>query len=645
MFVGLTEIVRLFNPIDIGQMHVKNRIVFPALGTRFASAIGEATQRDVDHYRARAAGGAGLLVVPWVLVDTRLGKKIGRLRLDSDEYIRGLHEVVDVVHRNDAKIAIQLAHPGRAMTPEETPDGVAVSASEFYSEPFKTKARALSIGEIDYLIDAFASAANRAKKAGFDAVEYHGANGYLIAQFLSPLVNKREDEYGGDRLRRMNFLLEIVERTREGVGRDYPLMVRISGDEFVEGGLTLEDNKYIAGKLADSGVDCIDVTMGIVESYHKSMPPMAVPRAAYVYLAEGIKSVVDVPVIAAGRINTPLLADRLLQEKRTDLVAMGRALLADPELPNKARRGAFEDIIPCIACNRCEMATSDNLPIRCAVNPRVGRERDYLVTKAEKKKHVCVVGGGPAGMSAATVAALRGHQVELYEKQDQLGGQLRLAGIPPHKEELTGLLAYLELQLRKAGVRIFLGCEFTHDLLQKNKPDVVIVATGATPIKPKIAGVEGSNVLQAWDILKGHDTKGKIVVVGAGCQGCETAEYLAAKGKNVTIVEMLPELAWDMEPFTRIFLLERFQKYGIKVYKSTTVETITSQGINARGKDGNKFSIDAETVVICVGSRPNDALLSALEGTVNELHGIGDCKESGRILEAIHAGTHTGHEI
>jgi 2,4-dienoyl-CoA reductase-like NADH-dependent reductase (Old Yellow Enzyme family)/thioredoxin reductase len=641
----LTQLARLFEPINIGKMRVKNRIVFPAVGTRFADAIGDATQRDVNHFRARAVGGAGLLVVPWVLVDTKLGKKVGRLRLDNDEYIRGMHEIVDVVHSNGSKVAIQLAHPGRAMTPEETPDGAAVSSSEFYSASFGTKARALSLNEIEYLIDAFANAALRAKRAGFDAVEYHGANGYLISQFLSPFVNKRDDQYGGSPSRRMNFLLEIVKRTRERTGQDYPLMVRISADEFIDGGLTLQDSKEIARALVDSGVNCIDVNVGIIESYHKSMPPMAVPRGAFVHLAAGIKSVVEVPVIAVGRINTPLLAEKILQEKKADLIAMGRALLADPELPNKARRGAYEDIIPCIACNRCEMATSENLPVRCTVNPRLGRETEYTLTRAQEPKHVCVVGGGPAGMTAAAVGALRGHKVQLYEKQLQLGGQLRLASVPPHKEELLELLKYLELQLRKAGVEVLLGHEFRPELVTENKPDVIIVATGATPIEPKIAGADLPNVVQAWDILNGREAKGRVVIVGAGCQGCETAEFLAAKGKDVTIVEMLPELAWDMEPFTKILLLERFEKYRVKVHKSTTVTKIRADGIDAKDKDGRHISIDADTVVICVGSRSNNGLLSILDGSVNEVYGIGDCEEPARLLEAMHAGTHVGHKI
>lgn len=276
--IEMVKLVRLFEPVDVGTMRLNNRIVFPAVGTRFASVTGEATQRDVDHFRARAQGGAGLLIVPWALVDIKLGKKMGRLRLDTDEYARGLHEIVDAVHLNGAKVAIQLAHPGRAMTPEETADGVAVAPSEFHTKAFGTKTRALSTEEIEYLVECFASAACRAKKAGFDAVELHGANGWLISQFLSPYVNKRTDRYGGDANRRMTFLLEIVRRTKQKTGGDYPILVRISGDEFVEGGLTLEDSKFIAKNLAEAGVDCIDVTMGTIEaSYHVAMPPMATP--------------------------------------------------------------------------------------------------------------------------------------------------------------------------------------------------------------------------------------------------------------------------------------------------------------------------------------------------------------------------------
>jgi len=524
--------------------------------------------------------------------------------------------------------------------------GVPVAPSEAYCAPYGTTARALTLDEIDYQVEAFAQASYRAQVAGFDAVEYHGASGYLISQFLSPFVNKRTDAYGGTPLKRLTFLLEIIERTKEKVGTDYPLMVRISGDEFVEGGLTLEDNKFISKHLADAGVDCIDVTMGIVESYHKAMPPMCIPRAAYVHLAQGIKEVVDVPVITVGRINDPRLAEDILAEEKADMVAMRRALFADPELPNKARRGEFDDIVPCIACNRCEMATSRNVRVHCTVNPSLGRERDYPFDTAEESKRLLVVGGGPAGMTVATIASLRGHSVTLYEMQDKLGGQLILAGIPPHKEEINGYTDYLSAQVRKSGVNVVLEEEVTLELVERMNPDAVVVSTGAVQIIPRIPGVEGPNVVYAWDVLKEMAyVTGKALVVGGGMVGCETAEYIAEKGNAVEVVEMLPDVGMDMEPFSKVFLIERLQEMGVKIHTSVKVDNIKPDIVEATGLDGTKHVLDTDTVVIAAGSDSCDQLYSALAGNVKELYRVGDCEEPSRILEAVHMATYVAQRI
>jgi 2,4-dienoyl-CoA reductase-like NADH-dependent reductase (Old Yellow Enzyme family)/thioredoxin reductase len=642
----MTTLPRLFEPISIGKMNVKNRIVLPPMGTRFASTTGEVTQYHVDHYSTRARGGASLLIVPWVLVDTKMEKKTGRLRLDSDEYIRGLNDIVEAVHINDVKIAIQLSLGGRAISHAEALGGVPVAPSKAYCAPYGTTARALTLEEIDYLVEAFAQASYRAQTAGFDAVEYHAASGYLISQFLSPFVNKRTDAYGGTPLKRLTFLLEIIERTKEKVGNDYPLMVRISGDEFVEGGLTLEDNKFISKKIEDAGVDCIDVTMGIVESYHKAMPPMCIPRAAYVHLAQGIKEVVDVPVITVGRINDPRLAEQILVDEKADLVAMGRALFADPELPLKAMRGEFEDIVPCIACNRCEMATSRNVRVRCAVNPNLGMEREYKLDKVKTSKKILVAGGGPAGMTAATIAALRGHHVTLYEMQDNLGGQLILGGTPPHKDEINGYIEYLTTQVRKSGTDVITGVEVKPELVEKFNPDSVIVATGAVQIIPKIPGVDGLNVVTAWDVLRGQ-TKldGKVIVVGGGMVGCETAEYIASNGNDVEVVEMLPDIGLDMEPFSKVFLTERLQEMKVNIHTSLKVDKINQNGAEATGVNGMKHIFNGDKIVIAVGSNSNDQLYKMLKGKFKEIYSIGDCKDPSKILEAVRSATYIAHKI
>jgi 2,4-dienoyl-CoA reductase-like NADH-dependent reductase (Old Yellow Enzyme family)/thioredoxin reductase len=635
----------LFKSIKVGRLSIKNRIVFPPMGTRFANVSGQVTQRHIDHFKARAKGGAGLLIVPWVLVETQMERKTGRLRLDSDEYIRGLNEIVETVHSYDAKIAIQLSQGGRAISASEALNGVPVSSSVASCLPYNTTARALTMSEIDHLVEAFALASYRAKVAGFDAVEYHAASGYLISQFLSPFVNKRTDKYGGSAEKRLTFLYEIIERTREKVGHDYPLMVRISGDEFVDGGLTLDDNKFIAQRLEEAGINCIDVTMGIVESYHKAMPPMSVPRAAYIHLAKGIKESVSIPVIGVGRINGPVLAECLLEEEKADMIALGRALLADPELPNKAKRGELEDINPCIYCNRCEMATSDNVHVRCTVNPNLGRERQYIIEPTRKPRRTIIVGGGPAGMVAATQAALRGNDVTLFEKQTKLGGQLVLAAAPPYKEEIGPLIDYLEAQLRKSGVKVILGEEATNQILIKLQPEVVIIATGAQQIVPKIDGIDKLNVVYAWDVLRGDvKTGNKVIVIGGGMVGLETAEYLAEKGCDVQVIEMLPEVGQDMEPFSKIFLLERFQEMGVIITTSCMVNSINDTGVEAIDNEWRKHIFKAENVVIAVGSKVNENFSTSFPKEI-KVYSIGDSKKPRKILEAIHEGTQIAHRI
>jgi len=630
----------LFDPIRIGGMEVKNRIVFPPIGTRFASVAGEVTQHHLDHFEARARGGAGLLIVPWVRVENRMERKTGRLRLDSDEYIRGLSRIADIVHLHDGKIAIQLSQGGRAVTREEAEGGVPVSASEAFCEPFGTKARSLSRDEIDYLIEAFAAASWRAKEAGFDAVEFHAASGYLISQFLSPFVNKRDDAYGGDPQRRMTFLLRIIERTRTRVGDQFPIMVRISADELIKGGLTLADSKFISRQLAEAGVSCIDVTQGIVESYHLAMPPMAVAPGSFVHLAAGIKEVVDIPVITVGRINDPILAEKILEEGKADLIAMGRALIADPDLPLKAAKGDLDKIRPCIACNRCEMATSKNIPIRCAVNPWVGKEKEYRSGPAAEKKRILVAGGGPGGMTAATFLAKQGHRVSLYERENELGGQLRLAARPPHKEELNRLLRYLESELRGAGVEIVLGKEVTEKIVVGLRPDAVVVAAGALPKKLVNMSEADIRTIDAVDVLRGAaGIEDKITVVGAGIVGCETAEFLAAQGREVTIIEILPEIASDMEPFSKILLQERLRQYGVKIFISAKIGKAGQRSLEVIDAAGVSRIIEVGTVVNATGSQPDTCLFTALQGKIANLFLIGDCRKPQGILEAIHEGT------
>jgi 2,4-dienoyl-CoA reductase-like NADH-dependent reductase (Old Yellow Enzyme family) len=394
----------------------------------------------------------------------------------------------------------------------------------------------LTAREINGIVEGFAAGAVRAKAAGFNAVEIHGAHGYLIAQFFSPLTNHRTDEYGGDVERRAAFPLAIVKRIREGVGKDFPLIFRLSADEHISGGMTLEQAKATAKLLEAAGINILSVTAGKrLESFEWSVQPMYMPPGCIIDLARAIKETVKIPVIGVGRINDPILANQIIAEKKADLVAMSRALIADPELPNKAFEGRYEDIRKCVACMVCHQRTLQIRRPRCMVNAVIGR-RDFAIHRAEKAKKVLIAGAGPAGLEAARVLAMRGHSVILCEKTDRLGGQIPIAAMPPHKEELENIVPYLSTQLRKLGVEIKLKTPVTGKSASILKPDAVVVAIGGQPVRPQIPGIDNDNVLSAQELLRNNgDVGDKVVVIGGGFIGCEVAEFLAEKGKHVTI--------------------------------------------------------------------------------------------------------------
>lgn len=637
---------KLFLPIQIGRMEVKNRIVMPPMTTNFASETGAVNQRIIDYYAERAKGHVGLIIVEATCIDSPVGRLDDPLQLciDDDMFIAGFNDLCDAVHEIDTKIALQLHHAGRETTLENTQGIQPVSASQVYCAATRVKPRALATSEVEALVEKYAQGARRAKTAGFDAVEMHSAHGYLIEQFLSPATNKRTDKYGGDLNGRMRFALEILGRTREIVGQNFPIMFRLSAHEYLDGGLTLDDTKVIAKKLQEGGVDCLDISAGAYDSplEYGSTQPMNVPRGFMVHMAEGIKSVVEVPVIAVGRINDPVYAEEILEKNRTDLVAMGRALIADPYLPLEAMQGRLEDINMCIACMRCSERTSSGLRLKCTVNVNTGKESEYRIHPADKPRRILVIGGGPAGMEAARTLSLRGHEVILYEK-NRLGGQMNLASVPPHKDEIKNLVRYLTNKLKTQEVEVHIGKEVS---IEDVEPDVVIVATGSEPLIPRIPGVDRSNVVTAWDILGGTAKTGSnVVVAGGGMVGCETSEYLAEKGKKVTVVEMLDDVGLDMESKTRRYLLKRLEELSVKVHRRTRIEEITDKGVRVTCRNGNNGVIQSDTVVLALGACPNRRILKDLKLTPTNYYMIGDCVKPCKILEAIHDGARIGREI
>ncbi|VUT25110.1 MAG: FAD-dependent oxidoreductase [Candidatus Methanolliviera sp. GoM_asphalt] len=622
----------LFEDTKIGSMELKNRIVMPSIGCFFTD------DKLKNFYIERAKGGVGLIFIGPTGIDEN---EPSYVNIYGDEFISELRDLAKAIQVYRTKIGLQLWHPGRYSF---FPGDHIVSASDIPAPIFtRQMPRALTIPEIEKIEDEFAEGALRTKKAGFNCVEFLAATGYLISQFLSPITNKRTDRYGGSIENRMQFLLEIIEKTREKVGDNFPILCRISGNEFVEGGNTLKEQKIIAKSLDDAGVDALNVNVGWHESRVDQMS-MMVPRGGFVYLAKEIKDVVNIPIIASHRINDPILAENILKEKKADLIAMARPLIADPELPNKAKEGRYGEIRTCIACNSCFDDVFNGVPITCLVNPAVGKEEEYKIKPVENPKKVIVVGGGPAGMEAARVAALRGHNVTLYEKDDRLGGQINLISAWPAMEEFANIPRYYLNQLRK-NVEIEFGRDVTQDLIMRQNPDVVIVATGASPSIPDISGVDRDNVITAFDILRGREVDGKnIVVMGGGGVGCDVALFLAEKGKKVTIVEMLGKVGTDIGRSTRWIIKKRLKEAKIDIKTGTKAVEIVEGGLIVE-EDGKRGFIKGDTIVLSVGTRSNRGLYDLLSGKISELYLIGDSSKPRKALDAIREGAEIAREI
>ncbi|MFP3913199.1 MAG: FAD-dependent oxidoreductase, partial [Desulfobacteraceae bacterium] len=519
----------LFSPIKINRMELKNRIVMTAMHLGYTPQ-GEVTDRLVDFYALRAQGGVGLIVVGGCPID-EMGGMVGMIGLNDDRYIPGLERLTRAVQEGGAKIAAQLYQAGRythsAMIGGKTP----FSASAVRSRLTGETPRALDMDEIPEVQNRFAQGAVRARAAGFDAVEILGSAGYLISQFLSSVTNMREDSYGGPLENRMRFGLEVMEKVRGAVGPDYPVILRIAGNEFMKGGNTNEEAKIFAREAENIGVDLFNVTGG----WHETRIPqltMSVPRGAYVYLAQGIKSAVKTPVLASNRINDPRVGEEILRNGQADMVTMARGLLADPELPQKALQGSPERIYHCVACNQgCFDSIFRGRPATCLINPRAGREAETHAQPADPPKRILVIGGGPAGMKAACVAAERGHQVTLMEKTEQLGGQLLLNRSIPGRGELLTAVQDLKNNLRALGVELQLRVTADQNRVRELAPETVVLASGARPVTPQIPGIDSPHVVQSWEVLAGRKGVGtRVVVLGGNAVGLETALYLAHVG-------------------------------------------------------------------------------------------------------------------
>jgi thioredoxin reductase len=499
---------------------------------------------------------------------------------------------------------------------------------------------------IQRIVHAFGDSAERVVEAGFELIEIHGAHGYLINSFLSRFSNIREDEYGGDIDNRARFGVEIIKEVRKRVGDSFPLSFKISAQEFVPDGLTTEESIELLKVLVPAGIDIVQVSAGNDATPEWICQPMFMKKACLADSAEKIREALDVPVMSVGRINDPIVADAIITEGKADLVCMGRGLLADPELPNKAKKGNLDDIRICIACNTCMESIFRNGRIECLVNPTLGREKEMEIHPTDKPKKVMVVGGGPGGLDVAWISAKRGHEVHLYERDATLGGQLNLATVADYKMELLNLISFQKTQIEKSNVKIHLNHEVTLDTVMEESPDVVILATGSVPFLPPMPGIEKPIILTPTEVFNGRKPgKAKTIVVGGGPTGCEVAQHLSENGSPVTIVELLPKIAGQLESITRKVLLGKLKANSVRFMTEYRVARIEENGVYVIGTDEKESFIEAEAVVMAVGNKPVNGLHEEIKAKGITSYQIGDCLEPRSAKAAIYEGAVIGRTI
>lgn len=640
----------LFTPLQIGSMRLKNRIVLAPMG------IGAARQGFDAGYVAklkafvtqRACGGVGLLMLSGFVVDPRLKSILPLHDETTIAELSLLKGVAESVHAAGACVGVQLNHPGRQMLGDHKKGSPLVAPSPIAWSRRAAVPKELSIDEIKELVGRFAFAAGLVKGAGFDIVEVHGAHGMLVSQFLSVRSNARSDEYGGDLAGRSRFAVEVAKAIKQEVGRDFPLTFRINGSDNIPGGITIDNAKDTARILETAGVDVLSVSAGAYGSKPSSLPPFDVPQGCFVPLAESVKGVVKIPVVTVGRIVDPFRAEEILRGGKADLIAMCRALIADPELPKKAIEGSGSgnDIRRCIACNVCIERADEGNFIACMANRDAGREWEPVPAAVAVPKRVMIVGGGLAGLEAARACAVRGHKVILFEEKAQLGGQWLLAASCPHKQEFKSVSDDLSREVLGLGVDVRLKTGVTPDMVKQCEPDVVILASGAMPLIPPIPGIDRGNVVNAWDVLGGRTTVGqRVLVIGGGGVGLETGEHLALLGRQVIVAEMLEQAGADMVRSVRGHLMERLNGLGVKIHTSTRIEEIAEDGVTVCTKEGRQRWEGIDTVVVAAGSKPRDGLAKDIAAMAREFYVIGDALRPAGGLAARSSGLECGLKL
>ena len=629
-------------------MELRNRIVMLPISTGFIEPDESVGDRFINFYAERAKGGAGLIIIPFTPIDDGAHIEPG---IFDDRFLPGIRSLTSRIHLHGAKTAAQLILSYFVILHDNLPE--LVGPSPVFNKVMHAVPRELSREEIRSIVTEYGKAALRAREGGFDAVEVLVGAGYILNRFLSPISNNRQDEYGGSLKNRMRIILEVIESIKKEAGNDFPIICRLNVEEQMPGGHTIEDSKEVLMALEKTGVSMINIYTGWHESPIPTIAP-SLPKGAFAHLSQKVKEYIGIPVIASNRINDPFIAEKILAEEKADLIGMARALIADPELPNKAMEGRTDEIVPCLACSGClaqvlaPVFEGNKGPVHslCSVNPMAGKEAGCSPNAAPRKKQVYVIGSGPGGMVAAITAALRGHTVTILEKASEPGGRLITAALPPFKEEILNLIKSLYVRSQKAGVKFRFNIHATPELIENEKPDTLVMAIGAENFIPQIPGIDGYNVVLGEDVLTGRKTvNGSAIIVGGGSVGCEIAEFLIDKGvKDVTVLEMLKRVADNLAPTYRPFFLARLKKDGVKFKTETTVTGITDQGVDVI-KNGAAGFIYGDTVVIAAGYNADPRKIEQYKGSAAEIYSVGDCVKARMIKDAIEEGFGIGKSI
>jgi 2,4-dienoyl-CoA reductase-like NADH-dependent reductase (Old Yellow Enzyme family)/thioredoxin reductase len=639
----------LFSLIKIGPLTFKNRIVAAPTSLAELSPEGHLTRDNIAYYKLKAKGGAAVVTVGESIVHSATGKSHPKqILLDDEGVIPSLVETADAIHQYGSIASIELSHGGMECDPMflggRNPIGPSGTSTDI---GFRTTGAQTVIVEemsealMNEIADAYAAGAATVKLAGFDMCMIHAGHGWLLAQFFSPLTNKRTDQFGGSVENRARFAIMVIDRVRERVGKDFPIELRISGSELTDGGLTIEDAIAIC-KMVENKVDLIHVSAGahfVIDTMVTMHPSMFLPHGCNVYLAEAVKNAVKIPVVTVGGISDPAQMEEIIAGGKADIIALARGLIADPYLPKKAQYNKDDEIVHCLRCFDCIGGMFATRTMKCAVNPIIGREFESSIPVVRtKSRKILIVGGGPAGMQAAITAAEQGHEVTLYEKTDALGGTIKVSQHVPFKEDLNRFREYLVRKVDSLNVKVLLNTECTPKLLKRENPDVVMAAVGAEPIIPAMVGMDKKSVILATNAYSEDVTIGQnIVVIGGGLVGCETGLYFAQQGRDVTIIEMLDEVAEEANIMHRRALMLELERY-VTIQSGFRCTEITDAGVIAIDKEGKEMLFDADTVIVAVGLMPRSGIVDALRETTPEFMAIGDCVKPQNVLKAVRTG-------